>query len=95
MSLPEENPGVNFLGMGMPELVLVFGIAFLALGPAKSLEMARTASKFFRDMRGTFHDVIAATKLDPPAQRREENTPPKPPDSAPSQPDNENSSQGE
>ena len=55
---------MNFLGMGMFELAVIFLVAFLALGPVKSVEMARTAGKVLGDLRRTFNDVIAATTLD-------------------------------
>ena len=56
---------MNFLGMGMPELVVIFLVAFLVLGPSKSIDMARTTGKVLGDLRRTFNDVIAATALDP------------------------------
>ena len=56
---------MNFLGMGMFELAVIFLVAFLALGPVKSVEMARTAGKVLGDLRRTFNDVMAATTLDP------------------------------
>jgi len=56
---------LNFLGMGMPELAVIFLVAFLVLGPSKSIEMARTTGKVLGDLRRTFNDVLAATKLDP------------------------------
>ncbi len=55
---------MNFLGMGMPELAVIFLVAFLALGPSKSIEMARTTGRLLGDLRRTFNDVIAATTLD-------------------------------
>ena len=55
---------MNFLGMGMFELAVIFLVAFLALGPVKSVEMARTAGKVLGDLKRTFNDVIAATTLD-------------------------------
>ncbi len=55
---------MNFLGMGMTELAVIFLVAFLALGPAKSIEMARATGKVLGDLRRTFNDVIAATTLD-------------------------------
>ena len=54
---------MNFLGMGMFELAVIFLVAFLALGPIKSVEMARTAGKVLGDLRRTFNEVIAATTL--------------------------------
>ncbi len=56
---------MNFLGMGMPELAVIFLVAFLVLGPSKSIEMARTAGKVLGDLRRTFSEVIAATIVDP------------------------------
>ena len=55
---------MNFLGMGMPELAVIFLVAFLALGPSKSIEMARTTGRVLGDLRRTFNEVIAATTLD-------------------------------
>ena len=55
---------MNFLGMGMLELAVIFLVAFLALGPSKSIEMARTTGKVLGDLRRTFNEVIAATTLD-------------------------------
>jgi sec-independent protein translocase protein TatA len=65
---------VNFLGMGMPEIVVIMVIAFLALGPSKSIEMARTTGKVLRDLRRTFNEITAAVTLDdvydaPPPRR--------------------------
>ena len=50
--------------MGMPEIVVIFVIAFLALGPSKSIEMARTMGKVLRDLRRTFNEITAAVTLD-------------------------------
>ncbi len=55
---------MNFLGMGMTELAVIFLVAFLALGPAKSIEMARTTGRVLGDLKRTFNEVIAATTLD-------------------------------
>ena len=55
---------MNFLGMGMFELAAILLVAFLVLGPIKSVEMARTAGKVLGDLRRTFNEVIAATTLD-------------------------------
>lgn len=55
---------MNFLGMGLPEMVVILLVAFLALGPGKSIEMARTAGKLVRDLRRTFDEVVTAVNLD-------------------------------
>ena len=55
---------MNFLGMGMPELAVIFLVAFLVLGPSKAIEMTRTTGKVLGELRRTFREVIAATTLD-------------------------------
>ena len=42
---------MNFLGMGPLEMVVVLVVAFLVLGPGKSIDLARSAGKAFRDLR--------------------------------------------
>jgi Sec-independent protein translocase protein TatA len=65
------------MGMGMPEIVVILVIAFLALGPGKSIEMARTAGKVMRDLRRTFNEITAAVSLEDVQDepRRRPNTP--------------------
>jgi len=64
MPLSTEEGLLNFFGMGLPEMLVIFLVAFLALGPSKSIEMARTAGKMIRDLRRTFNEVAAAVNLD-------------------------------
>jgi Sec-independent protein translocase protein TatA len=62
---PSAGEGfLNAFGMGLPEMAVILLVAFLALGPAKSIEMARTAGKLLRDLRRTFNEVTAAVNLD-------------------------------
>lgn len=65
---------MSFMGMGMPEIVVIMVIAFLALGPGKSIDMFRTAGRVMRDLRRTFNEVTAAVSLedvdDVPPRRR-------------------------
>jgi sec-independent protein translocase protein TatA len=82
---------LNFFGMGLPEMIVILLVAFLALGPVKSIEMARTAGKMLRDLRRTFNEVAAAVNLDDdsrasrrpanpkPAEPREDSSPDKQP----------------
>ena len=42
---------MNFMGMGIMELAVIFLVSFLVLGPSKSIDMARTAGKVLRDLR--------------------------------------------
>jgi Sec-independent protein translocase protein TatA len=73
---------LNFLGMGALEILVIFVIAFLALGPAKTIETARTAGKVLRDLRRTYSEVMSAVSLDDdekrpaPGSRPRASTPP-------------------
>jgi Sec-independent protein translocase protein TatA len=73
---------LNLFGIGPLEIVVVFLVAFLALGPGKSIEMARTAGKLLRDLRRTFDEVTSAVSLEDddnkPSQRTNA-SPPRPP----------------
>ncbi len=55
---------MNFMGMGLMELGVIFLVAFLVLGPGKSIEMARTAGKVIRDLRRSMADITAAIDLE-------------------------------
>ena len=55
---------MNFMGMGSVEIAVIFLVAFLALGPAKSIEMARNAGKFVREMQRTFREMMASVDLE-------------------------------
>ena len=78
---------MNLMGMGMPEVAVIFLVAFLVLGPSRSIGMARTAGKVIRDLKRTFGDMASAVGLDqteqtgsrrnaPPPDRREDPPPP-------------------
>ena len=63
---------MNFMGMGMMELGVVFLVAFLVLGPGRAIEMARSVGKVMRDLRRTFADLTATLDLEskrPPDNR--------------------------
>jgi len=55
---------VNFMGVGPLEMAIIFLVAFLVLGPSRSIDMAKTAGKVMRDIRRTFSDVAAAASVD-------------------------------
>ena len=55
---------MNFLGIGLPEMAVVFLIAFLVLGPGKSIEMARTMGRIAGELRRSFSDLTAAVTLE-------------------------------
>ncbi len=79
---------MNFMGMGMPEMGVVMLIAFLVLGPSRSIDMARTVGKVVRDLKRTFNEVAAAASLDQKEQllSRQESSPPEKPEK-PEKPD--------
>ncbi len=55
---------MNVMGMGVMELGVVFVIAFLVLGPSRSIDMARSAGKLIGDLRRSFNDVMEAVNLE-------------------------------
>ena len=69
---------MNFMGVGLPEIGVIMLVAFLVLGPNRSISMARTAGKVLGDLRRTFSEVAAAVSLEQsdPAPRRWETPPP-------------------
>ena len=80
---------MNLFGMGFLELAVIFLIAFLVMGPAKAIEMARTAGKLVGDMRRTVNEMTAAADLNeqrpagqPPASSQAPSPPVAPPPGA-------------
>lgn len=55
---------MNVMSMGVMELGVVFLIAFLVLGPSRSIDMARSAGKLIGDLRKSFNDVMEAVNLE-------------------------------
>ena len=51
---------MNFMGIGMAELAVILLVAFLVLGPSRSISMARTAGQLLSNLRRTFNEVTAA-----------------------------------
>ena len=54
---------MNFMGMGILELSVIFLVTFLVMGPSKSIEMARTTGKVLRDIRRVFNDMASSIDL--------------------------------
>ena len=69
------------MGIGMLEVGVILLVAFLVMGPIKSIGMARTAGRLIRSFRSTLSDIAAAVDLegDESTPRR---TTRQPPDSA-------------
>ena len=76
---------MNLFGVGMLELAVIFLIAFLVMGPASAIEMARTAGKLIGDVKRSVNELTAATDLSeqrrpaPPHDAERRATPPAPP----------------
>ena len=77
---------MNIMGMGLMELAVVLLVAFLVLGPGRSIDMARRTGKVLGDLRRTFSDVTDAIS----DEERQRSRPPQaqqPPPGVPSRPD--------
>ena len=77
---------MNLFGVGVMELAVILLVAFLVMGPAKTIEMARTAGKLIGDMRRTVNEMTAATDLtgvDRANPTPPTNSAPKPPEPPP------------
>lgn len=74
---------MNFFGIGALELLVILLVAFIALGPGKTVEVARTIGKMAREARRTFTEIMDAASLDESGGRARDNpapaTPPAPP----------------
>ena len=76
---------MNFMGMGVLEIGVVFVVAFLVLGPSRTIDTARTAGRLMRDLRRNFSEVMDAVNLErdlqdgPPGQVPTDNPPGKSP----------------
>jgi Sec-independent protein translocase protein TatA len=51
---------MNFMGIGIMELGVILLVAFLVLGPGRSIEMARRTGKIMGDLKRTFAEVTDA-----------------------------------
>ncbi len=60
---------MNLMGMGVPEIAVVLLIAFLVLGPGRSIEMARSVGKIVGELRRSFNDLAAAVTLEEEQER--------------------------
>ena len=86
VSIPDSirDTAVNFMGMGVMEMAVILLVAFLVLGPGKSIDMARTAGRLVRDLRRSFAEIAAAVdieNLDQPASpRKDQDAPDDPPE---------------
>ena len=49
--------------MGVTEMAIIFLVTFLALGPNRSIDMARTVGKVLGEIKRTVNEVISATNI--------------------------------
>jgi len=49
--------------MGITEMAIIFLVTFLALGPNRSIDMARTLGKVLGEIKRTVNEVISATNI--------------------------------
>ena len=77
-------------GIGMPELLVIFVIALIVLGPKRLPELARSLGKSLNEFRRTssemrreFLDVAEETRVDPPEPAQAEPSSPPPASAAP------------
>lgn len=82
---------MNLMGMGIPEVGVILLVAFLVLGPGRSIDMARNAGKMLGDLRRSFNEVTRAVSLEADqfgtAQGRRQEPPVEPPPGVPMRPE--------
>ena len=74
---------MNFLGIGFMELLVILLVAFLVVGPGRSIDMARRTGKVLGDLRRGFSDVTDAISV----EERQRAHSQQPPPGVPSRPD--------
>ncbi len=79
---------MNIMGMGLMELAVVLLVAFLVLGPGRSIDMAKRTGKVLGDLRRTFSEVTDAISTEE-SQRTHSQQPPPGVPSRPDLPDDE------
>jgi sec-independent protein translocase protein TatA len=48
---------MDFFGIGLPEIILIFLIAFILFGPKRILEISKTAGKVARNLSKDASDI--------------------------------------
>lgn len=79
---------MNFLGIGFMELLVILLVAFLVVGPGRSIEMARRTGKVLGDLRRGFSEVTEAISVEERQRAHSQQPPPGVP-SRPEMPDEE------
>ena len=60
---------MNFMGMGLSEMAVIFLVAFLVLGPSRSIDAARTVGRLMAEIRRNFTEVTHAISMERDVQR--------------------------
>lgn len=79
---------MNIMGMGFMELLVILLVAFLVLGPGRSIDMAKRTGKVLGDLRRTFSEVTDAISVEERQRTHSQQPPPGVP-SRPEIPDDE------
>ena len=74
---------MNFMGIGFMELLVILLVAFLVVGPGRSIEMARRTGKVLGDLRRGFSEVTEAISV----EERQRTHSQQPPPGVPSRPE--------
>lgn len=57
------------MGMGLSEMAVIFLVAFLVLGPSRSIDAARTVGRLMAEIRRNFTEVTDAISMERDAQK--------------------------
>ncbi|NPA58046.1 MAG: twin-arginine translocase subunit TatB [Aquificae bacterium] len=57
-------------GIGLAELIVIFIVALLVLGPKRLPEVARTLGKFYREIKSTIDEVKDVVAEEPKPKRQ-------------------------
>ena len=52
------------MGMGLSEMAVIFLVAFLVLGPSRSIDAARTVGRLLSELRRNFSEVSDAISME-------------------------------
>ncbi len=77
---------MNFFGIGTLEILVILTVALIALGPGKTVEVARTIGKMAREARRTFTEIMDAASVDDRPGATRENPGPPPQSGPPTEP---------
>ena len=79
---------MDFFGIGPMEMILVFLVALVVMGPARMIETARSLGKMLRQARQATQDLPQLLNLDEPLdQPAADEKPPRPRGGEPGSPD--------